>query len=299
MRCTRPVCNIIILSTAFAALTGRRCRHLARADDADRVHDLPHVLAALARNQLPGVPRLSAAAASQSIHGRDISVLQGEAVHGRRRKGRRACKYGRYASLAVPSFLPPPQCLTSPGRLLQGDVSLSAEDMATTRPFHPPIKHAAAAPQIEVPVDYEVDDLEEGDDEDEYYLDEEEDDHSNWLQGSTAAKFLAAGGVAGAGASSPDSDHGRRRSHIAHSLANVHSAIRPVEDLLDYTPARSRRDLTKPSGTGPRGQSHWRRHCANIRGGRRTSILDGQRPLRRQDTARVCHQVPIVRILSG
>ena len=99
--------------------------------------------------------------------------------------------------------------------------------MATTRPFHPPIKHAAAAPQIEVPVDYEVDDLEEGDDEDEYYLDEEEEDHSSWLQGSTAVKFLLAGGVAGAGACSPDPGHSRRRSHSVQSRerAQRHSTV--------------------------------------------------------------------------
>lgn len=54
---------------------------------------------------------------------------------------------------------------------------------------------------MQVPVDYEVDDLEEGD-ADEYYYDdeEEEEEQSSWIGGSTAAKFLLAGGVAGAGA---------------------------------------------------------------------------------------------------
>ena len=75
--------------------------------------------------------------------------------------------------------------------------------MTTTRPYHPPVKHAPAVQQVQTPVDYEVDDLEEGEevDEDEYYLDEEEEEeHSNWLGGHTAIKFLLAGGAAGAGA---------------------------------------------------------------------------------------------------
>ena len=70
--------------------------------------------------------------------------------------------------------------------------------MATTRPYHPPVRHAIH----QAPVDYEEDDLEEDEeaDEDEYlYDDEEEEDHSSWLAGSTAARFLLADGFAGAG----------------------------------------------------------------------------------------------------
>lgn len=79
-----------------------------------------------------------------------------------------------------------------------GDVTLSAEDMSTTRSYHPPVKHAASP----LPVDYEVED--DGDDDDDFddsdlYAFEEEEEHHNWLLGSTAAKFLLAGGIAGAG----------------------------------------------------------------------------------------------------
>ena len=53
-----------------------------------------------------------------------------------------------------------------------------------------------------IPVDYEAEDNgeddEEWDDQDLYGLEEEE-EHHNWFLGSTAAKFLLAGGIAGAG----------------------------------------------------------------------------------------------------
>ncbi|KAF7798945.1 hypothetical protein EIP86_010173 [Pleurotus ostreatoroseus] len=81
---------------------------------------------------------------------------------------------------------------------MEGDVSLSAEDMSPTRPYHPPVKHASH----QVPVDYEEDDLEEDEelDDDDYYLEgEDEEEPHSWIGGSTAAKFLLAGGVAGAG----------------------------------------------------------------------------------------------------
>ena len=71
--------------------------------------------------------------------------------------------------------------------------------MSPTRPYHPPVKHASH----QVPVDYEEDDLEEDEelDDDDYYLEgEEEEEPHSWIGGSTAAKFLFAGGVAGAGA---------------------------------------------------------------------------------------------------
>ncbi|THG95486.1 hypothetical protein EW026_g6182 [Hermanssonia centrifuga] len=70
--------------------------------------------------------------------------------------------------------------------------------MSITRPYHASVKHAAQA----TPVDYEEDDLEEGEevDEDEFFTgeEEEEEEHHTWLQGSVAAKFLLAGGTAGA-----------------------------------------------------------------------------------------------------
>ncbi|KAI0347249.1 mitochondrial carrier [Trametopsis cervina] len=78
---------------------------------------------------------------------------------------------------------------------MEGDVTLSAEDMSTGRPYHAPVK--AESPPV--PVDYEIDDMEDDEDgeEDGFYPHEEE-EHHNWLLGSTAAKFLLAGGIAGA-----------------------------------------------------------------------------------------------------
>lgn len=69
-----------------------------------------------------------------------------------------------------------------------------------TGPFpHTHTKHPQPTPPT--PIDFEGDDLEEGDeaDEDHFYEDEEEEDRHYWLHMPTAAKFLLAGGVAGAG----------------------------------------------------------------------------------------------------
>jgi solute carrier family 25 phosphate transporter 23/24/25/41 len=49
-----------------------------------------------------------------------------------------------------------------------------------------------------LPVDHLSLDLAEDDDFEEYDLEEEE-EHHNWLEGHAAIKFLAAGGIAGAG----------------------------------------------------------------------------------------------------
>ncbi|EPT03749.1 hypothetical protein FOMPIDRAFT_149969 [Fomitopsis schrenkii] len=68
---------------------------------------------------------------------------------------------------------------------MEGDVTLSAEDMSNS--------HAAAAQQH---TDTPLEDLYEGDEEEDEFDDEV--DHHSWFEGSTAAKFLAAGGAAGA-----------------------------------------------------------------------------------------------------
>lgn len=69
--------------------------------------------------------------------------------------------------------------------------------MALSPPYHPSPKATAT----QMPVDYEADDLEEDEaaNEDEFYTGEEEEEPHYWLHGSTAAKFLLAGGVAGGG----------------------------------------------------------------------------------------------------
>lgn len=68
--------------------------------------------------------------------------------------------------------------------------------MSQSRPYHPPVKYATAS----TPVDYEDGEEEDFEDDDFYaFEDEEEEEHHNWFLGSTAAKFLLAGGIAGAG----------------------------------------------------------------------------------------------------
>ncbi|EKM59223.1 uncharacterized protein PHACADRAFT_85734 [Phanerochaete carnosa HHB-10118-sp] len=82
---------------------------------------------------------------------------------------------------------------------MEGDVTLSAEDMSTGSKRHQSLssRQTEAPP---TPVDFEADDLEEDPtvDEDEFYHEEEDDEHHYWLHIPTAAKFLLAGGVAGA-----------------------------------------------------------------------------------------------------
>lgn len=64
-------------------------------------------------------------------------------------------------------------------------------------------------------------DLCEGDEEEEEF---DEEDHHSWFDGSTAAKFLAAGGVAGAGKPQVSLDH-QYTTHASASVTNVHRAL--------------------------------------------------------------------------
>ncbi|KAL4241926.1 mitochondrial carrier family protein [Abortiporus biennis] len=76
---------------------------------------------------------------------------------------------------------------------MEGDVSLSAEDMAT--------KHPRSIPQFTSEVSISQDEYspEDGEDEDEFFdHEEEEEEHHEFLGGSVAARFLLAGGFAGA-----------------------------------------------------------------------------------------------------
>ena len=56
-----------------------------------------------------------------------------------------------------------------------------------------------------------------------------EDEHHNWLGGTTALKFLAAGGVAGAGQRFPctcSPQHVSLNAHwIVYSVADIHSPV--------------------------------------------------------------------------
>ncbi|KAI0661025.1 mitochondrial carrier [Cubamyces menziesii] len=76
---------------------------------------------------------------------------------------------------------------------MEGDVSLSAEDLSIDQPHVLPVPKDVPP----LPVDHRppYDDDEEDDEYEEY---EEEEPHHSWLGGSTAVKFLLAGGIAGA-----------------------------------------------------------------------------------------------------
>lgn len=112
-----------------------------------------------------------------------------------------------------------------------GDVSLSAEDKPpnylTYRPPAvqlPPVpsKHHGTAPN----------DADDDDDDDDGLLQEHhhvEDEHHNWLGGTTALKFLAAGGVAGAGqrflCTYPPQHVSLSAHWTVNSVADIHSSI--------------------------------------------------------------------------
>ncbi|KAI0774233.1 mitochondrial carrier [Fomes fomentarius] len=73
---------------------------------------------------------------------------------------------------------------------MEGDVSLSAEDLLVGQ------LHVTSSKDVEpIPLDHQSP---YGDDDDDGDYDEEEEPHHSWLGGSTAVKFLLAGGVAGA-----------------------------------------------------------------------------------------------------
>ncbi|KAI0719597.1 mitochondrial carrier [Cerioporus squamosus] len=74
---------------------------------------------------------------------------------------------------------------------MEGDVTLSAEDLSLVQP---PVASSSKEVQA-IPVDH---DSYEDEDEDDHLEDYEEEPHHTWLGGSTAVKFLLAGGIAGA-----------------------------------------------------------------------------------------------------
>lgn len=101
----------------------------------------------------------------------------------------------------------------------------------------PPAVTQVALPPL--PVDHSFSQQAEGQEQEEVEAYGEE-EHHDWLGGSTAVKYLMAGGVAGAGEyasslrlSPPD--------QLVPSLADVHRTVRPAEDIPDYPTARSSR----------------------------------------------------------
>lgn len=150
-----------------------------------------------------------------------------------------------------------------------GDVSLSAEDLTLT-PMHAP-------PLLPLPVDHKP--LEEGvhdeDEEDVDYDDfQDEEEHHIWLGGSTAVKFLLAGGIAGAGqyavasACDVDTDY-----HLL-SVPNFYSSFRSVEDLPDNAPTRPWGDFVESQSTSSRLQSDRRCGSPDLFGRWRARVLD-------------------------
>jgi len=65
----------------------------------------------------------------------------------------------------------------------------------------------------------------------------EEEEHHNWLGGSTAVKYLLAGGVAGAG-KHVSSLWRMPPDQPVHSFAIVHCTVRPTEDIPDHSTTR-------------------------------------------------------------
>lgn len=86
-----------------------------------------------------------------------------------------------------------------------GDVSLSAEDKPPDYLiYRPPVVQLQPLPSMDhknTPIHSENDDADDDDDDDGLLQEHHhiEGDHHYWFGGSTALKFLAAGGVAGAG----------------------------------------------------------------------------------------------------
>ena len=112
-----------------------------------------------------------------------------------------------------------------------GDVSLSAEDK-------PPSYFIYRPPAIQLPPvpsmhhDTTPNDADDGDDADDDLLHEHhhmEDEHHNWLGGATALKFLAAGGVAGAGQrflyTYPPQHILLSAQWTVNSVADIHSSV--------------------------------------------------------------------------
>ena len=117
---------------------------------------------------------------------------------------------------------------------LQGDVTLSAEDLSFPTAHGTALKDA-----VPLPVDHQTT-YSDGDDDADYdEYDEEEEPHHSWLGGSTAVKFLLAGGIAGAGTKQLCAV--LELVLMASSIANMHGPIRQVKNLFDNATTRAGR----------------------------------------------------------
>jgi hypothetical protein len=169
--------------------------------DGVRLYDFPNGFSSFSPDKLSRIPRFSFITPSKGVHKRDISVLPGTQVPRRRWSWCCACHHGRWVIFVRTTRDWPILTDVCFPTFPAGDVSLSAEDRP---PYYliyrppaiervPPILHDIRPSKTE---DFD-------DDEDEDLLLEEhhhiEDDHHGWLGGTTALKYLVAGGVAGTG----------------------------------------------------------------------------------------------------
>ena len=121
----------------------------------------------------------------------------------------------------------------------------------------------------------------------------EEEEHHSWLGGSTAVKYLLAGGVAGAGEHvsslrflSPDES--------APSFANVYRTVRPAEDIPDHSTTRPDScryvKIVRYEGDHQCDNEDIRREWSSW-------VLDRKWTIGCKDPSRICYQIPLVRVL--
>ncbi len=128
--------------------------------------------------------------------------------------------------------------------LYLGDVTLSAEDLSAHRLALQVPKEDAVEESGYDPDDYDEEYLDD-------YLDDwlEREEHEalhNWLQGGLAAKFLLAGGVAGAGETFRLTFlHSESLLYQALSVKNVYCTFRSPQNLLDNPTTGPRWDVTR------------------------------------------------------
>ncbi len=181
-----------------------------------------------------------------------------------------------------------------------GDVSLSAEDKPPNYLiYRPPAVQLPSVPSMgHGTTPNHADNGDDGDENDDELLQEHhhiEDEHHNWLGGTTALKFLAAGGVAGAGQRSLCTYPLQHVSLSVHwtvnSVADIHSSVGPSESLPYNQATRPRRHFAAPRINRSWRESDYVGSCANICRGWCRCFLGWQRIVRRKDFSRVRNQV--------
>lgn len=122
----------------------------------------------------------------------------------------------------------------------------------------------------------------------------EEEEHHSWLGGSTAVKYLLAGGVAGAGEHVSSVASPLPPNRLVLSFTDGNRAIRPVEDLLDHPATRP---ISRPHVKITRYEGDHQRDNEDICRERSSWVLDREWSVCRKDPPRIRHQVSVIRIL--